>query len=92
MGDRIELVGEGRSTATLELVGGQIALLDALAVIGTPMLVLLMASKPLVLPGSAMNAAADLVRPARWPAADLLQPDPWAARRPVRRSEPEPVV
>ena len=34
VGDRIELVGEGRSTATLELVGGQVALLDALAATG----------------------------------------------------------
>ncbi|TFD87362.1 beta-glucosidase [Cryobacterium lactosi] len=58
VGDRIELVGEGRSTATLELMGGQIALLDALATTGTPMIVVLMASKPLVLPASALNAAA----------------------------------
>src|SRR5262249_36854980 len=34
VGDRIELVGEGRSTATLELLGGQVALLDALAATG----------------------------------------------------------
>ncbi|WP_030148274.1 glycoside hydrolase family 3 N-terminal domain-containing protein [Mycetocola saprophilus] len=58
VGDRIELVGEGRSTATLELIGGQIALLDALAETGTPMIVVLLASKPLVLPESALNAAA----------------------------------
>ncbi|TFD79268.1 beta-glucosidase [Cryobacterium fucosi] len=58
VGDRVELVGEGRSTATLELVGGQIALLDALAETGTPMIVVLMSSKPLVLPPSAMSAAA----------------------------------
>lgn len=58
VGDRVELVGEGRSTATLELIGGQIALLDALAETGTPMIVVLMASKPLVLPASALNAAA----------------------------------
>ncbi|TFC07096.1 beta-glucosidase [Cryobacterium adonitolivorans] len=58
VGDRIELAGEGRSTATLELMGGQIALLDALAATGTPMIVVLMASKPLVLPASALNAAA----------------------------------
>lgn len=57
VGDRIELVGEGRSTATLDLVGGQIALLDALAQTGTPMVVVVMASKPLVLPESALNAA-----------------------------------
>lgn len=58
VGDRIELVGEGRSTATLDLVGGQIALLDALAATGTPLIVVLLASKPLVLPESALRAAA----------------------------------
>lgn len=58
VGDRIELVGEGRSTATLELVGQQVALLDALAETGTPMIVVLISSKPLVLPPSAMGAAA----------------------------------
>ncbi|WP_228484755.1 glycoside hydrolase family 3 N-terminal domain-containing protein [Microbacterium cremeum] len=50
VGDRIELVGEGRSTATLELVGGQLALLEALAATGTPLVVVLLASKPHVLP------------------------------------------
>jgi beta-glucosidase len=58
VGDRIELVGEGRSTATLELVGGQVALLDALAATGTPLVVVLLASKPLVLPESALSADA----------------------------------
>lgn len=58
VGDCIPLVGEGRSTATLELIGGQIALLNALAATGTPMTVVLMASKPLVLPPSALDAAA----------------------------------
>lgn len=58
VGDQIELVGEGRSTATLELVGGQIALLDALAATGKPLVVVLLASKPLVLPPSAMGASA----------------------------------
>jgi beta-glucosidase len=58
VGDRIELVGEGRSTATLDLIGGQVALLDALAATGTPLVVVLLASKPLVLPESALNADA----------------------------------
>jgi beta-glucosidase len=58
VGDRIELVGEGRSTATLDLVGGQVALLDALAATGTPLVVVLLASKPLVLPESALSADA----------------------------------
>lgn len=58
VGDRIELVGEGKSTATLELVGGQVALLDALAATGKPLIVVLISSKPLVLPASALGAAA----------------------------------
>lgn len=60
VGDRIELVGEARSTATLELVGAQIALLDALAATGKPLIVILLASKPLVLPPSALGASAIL--------------------------------
>ncbi|WP_329126382.1 glycoside hydrolase family 3 N-terminal domain-containing protein [Streptomyces sp. NBC_01465] len=58
VGDRVELVGEGRSTATLELVGGQVALLDALASTGKPLVVVVISSKPLVLPPSAHGAAA----------------------------------
>ncbi len=58
VGDRIELVGEGRSTATLELIGGQNALLDALVATGKPVVVVLLASKPLVLPPSVERAAA----------------------------------
>ena len=57
VGDRIELVGEGRSTATLELIGGQNALLDALIETGKPVVVVLLASKPLVLPPSVQRAA-----------------------------------
>ncbi|WP_432101820.1 glycoside hydrolase family 3 N-terminal domain-containing protein [Streptomyces sp. bgisy091] len=60
VGDRIELVGEGRSTATLELVGDQVALLDALAATGKPLVVVVISSKPLVLPPSALGAAAVL--------------------------------
>lgn len=58
VGDRIELVGEGRSTATLELVGGQIALIDALAQAEVPFVLVVLASKPLVLPPSAEKAGA----------------------------------
>ncbi|MEV7300315.1 glycoside hydrolase family 3 N-terminal domain-containing protein [Streptomyces clavifer] len=58
VGDRIELVGEGRSTATLELVGDQVALLDALAATGKPLVVVVISSKPLVLPPSVLGAAA----------------------------------
>ncbi|WP_144794402.1 glycoside hydrolase family 3 N-terminal domain-containing protein [Microbacterium paludicola] len=60
VGDARGLYGEGRSTATLELLGGQIALLDALVETGTPVIVVLMASKPLVLPPSVQRAAAVL--------------------------------
>jgi len=58
VGDNVALTGELRSTATLELVGAQVALLDALAATGTPMIVVLINSKPAVLPQSALNAAA----------------------------------
>jgi len=58
VGDRIELVGEARSTATLDLLGGQIALIDAGIATGKPVVVVLLASKPLVLPPSVQQAAA----------------------------------
>ncbi len=58
LGDTIHLTGEGRSTATLELQGGQVALLDALAAVGTPVVLVLVHSKPAVLPPSALAAAA----------------------------------
>jgi beta-glucosidase len=58
VGDTVNLTGEGCSTATLELLGGQIALLDAVAATGTPMIVVLVNSKPLSLPPSALGAAA----------------------------------
>ena len=58
VGDTIEFVGEFRSTATLELQGGQIRLLEELAKLGKPMVVVLINSKPMVLPQSVQNAAA----------------------------------
>lgn len=58
VGDTLALTGEGRSTATLELQGSQIALLDEVAATGTPMIVVLIQSKPSTLPDSALNAAA----------------------------------
>ncbi len=58
VGDTIALTGEGCSTATLELQGGQVALLDALVATGTPVIVVLVHSKPAVLPPSALGAAA----------------------------------
>lgn len=58
VGDRLEFIGETLSTATLELQGDQIALLDALEKTGKPMIVVLINSKPMVLPPSAKRAAA----------------------------------
>ena len=58
VGDCMPLIGEYRSTATLELLGGQIALLDALAASGKPYIVVVISSKPLVLPQSALGANA----------------------------------
>ncbi len=61
VGDNINFIGEGRSTATLELVGQQIALLDALAAVATPLVVVLLSSKPMVLPTAALTADALIV-------------------------------
>jgi beta-glucosidase len=62
LGDTIALTREGCSTATLDLQGGQVALLDALVEeldgTGTPVVVVLLHSKPNVLPPSALRAAA----------------------------------
>ncbi|AKV56019.1 beta-D-glucosideglucohydrolase [Bifidobacterium actinocoloniiforme DSM 22766] len=63
VGDVIQLVGEGCSTATLELYGDQKDLLDALAATGKPMVVVLMSSKPLILPPSGLAAQAILWQP-----------------------------
>jgi beta-glucosidase len=60
VGDHLKFIGEEHSTATLELQGGQVALLDALEKTGKPMIVVLVNSKPLVLPPSAKRAAAIL--------------------------------
>ncbi len=60
VGDALRFVGECNSTATLELQGGQIGLLDALERTGKPLVVVLVNSKPLVLPPSARRARAIL--------------------------------
>jgi beta-glucosidase len=56
VGDTIALTGETRSTATLELQGGQVVLLDALVATGTPVIVVMIHSKPSVLPPAVMAA------------------------------------
>ncbi len=58
VGDHLRFIGEVNSTATLELMGGQQALLAALAQTGKPLVVVLVNSKPLVLPPAAKEAAA----------------------------------
>mgnify|MGYP001038379769 CR=1 FL=1 len=58
VGDHLNFIGETLSTATLELQGGQVALLEALAQTGKPLVVVLVNSKPLVLPTVARQAAA----------------------------------
>ncbi len=60
VGDHLKYVGEEQSTATLELQGGQVALLDGLEKTGKPMIIVLVNSKPLVLPPSAKHTAAIL--------------------------------
>ncbi|NEG90392.1 glycoside hydrolase family 3 N-terminal domain-containing protein [Bifidobacterium aerophilum] len=60
IGDVVQLVGETCSTATLDLLGGQNALLDALAAVsretGKPMVTVLISSKPQILPASIVGA------------------------------------
>jgi beta-glucosidase len=58
VGDSLALTGERQSTATLELMGGQKALLDAVAAAGKPFVVVLVNGKPLVLPPAAHRANA----------------------------------
>ncbi len=58
LGDNVALTGEGRSTATLELQGGQLALLERLLECGTPVVIVLIHSKPAVLPETVARAAA----------------------------------
>ena len=60
VGDHLKYIGETHSTATLELQGEQIALLDALAQTGKHLVIVLVNSKPLVLPPSAKRAEAIL--------------------------------
>ena len=48
MGDHLDFIGEEKSTATLEMQGGQVPLVDALARTGKPMIVVLVNSKPQV--------------------------------------------
>lgn len=60
VGDVIQTIGETCSTGTLELLGGQNALLEALAGVaretGKPLVVVLMSSKPMVLPACVIGA------------------------------------
>jgi beta-glucosidase len=58
IGDDIPFIGETRSTGTLEPLGGQNALIDGVAATGKPFVLVLVASKPLVLPPSAERARA----------------------------------
>ena len=58
LGDALPFIGETFSTATLELVGGQSALLAAVVALGKPLVLALVSSKPLVLPAASERAAA----------------------------------
>lgn len=58
LGDGVAQTGELKSTATLELQGGQIALAEAVLASGKPVVVVLVNSKPLVLPACVKRASA----------------------------------
>jgi beta-glucosidase len=61
LGDRMPFAGETRSTATLELPGEQRALFQAVRATGTPLVVVLLTSKPLAIPDVAAHADAILL-------------------------------
>jgi beta-glucosidase len=61
VGDTVALAGETKSTATLDLQGGQNALLEALIATGKPVVVVLIQSKPSTLPDAVLNGAAAIV-------------------------------
>lgn len=60
VGDQLELYGEVKSRASLQLRGKQQALLEAVKATGTPLIVVLMSSKPLVISWVAEQADAVL--------------------------------
>ena len=80
--DVIQAIGEGCSTATLELLGGQNALIDALSNVaretGKPFVVVLVSSKPQVLPASVIGTNGVFVdeTPAEGTSALLWAPSP----------------
>ena len=82
VGDVIQSIGEGCSTATLELLGGQNALIDALSNVaretGKPFVVVLVSSKPQVLPASVIGTNGVIVdeTPAEGTSALLWAPSP----------------
>lgn len=82
VGDVIQMIGETCSTATLELLGGQNALIDALAAVARetckPFVVVLMSSKPMVLPTSVIGTNGVVVdmAPAEGVSALLWAPSP----------------
>lgn len=82
VGDVIQAIGEGCSTATLELLGGQNALIDALSNVaretGKPFVVVLVSSKPQVLPASVIGTNGVIVAetPAEGTSALLWAPSP----------------
>ncbi|MGC3994344.1 MAG: glycoside hydrolase family 3 N-terminal domain-containing protein [Propionicimonas sp.] len=61
LGDNVLLNGEARSTATLELQGGQVELWTRIAALGKPLVVVLVNGKPLVLPQGPLAATSALV-------------------------------
>ncbi len=60
VGDHLDLTGEECDRSDLDLTGGQQALLEAVAATGTPMVVVLINSKPLTIPWVAEHAVAIL--------------------------------
>jgi beta-glucosidase len=61
VGDRMPWIGERKSTASLNLIGNQSDLLNRIVECGKPFILSVIASKPLVIPQNAIDAASAVI-------------------------------
>ena len=61
IGDRLMYYGEMRSTATLELMGGQIEMLRRIKELGKKFIIVMICSKPLIIPEDIREAASAII-------------------------------
>jgi beta-glucosidase len=61
VGDRSRYYGESKSTATLELMGGQLDLLRAIVATKKKFILIVIGSKPLIIPEDVVNASSAII-------------------------------